>query len=126
MGTITNKGENPMYSKDLFDVKFDNLKNTFDMPDETEVYEFIKSNENMFKLLDELKPYLNKHFNDKEYYLEVNCYPEIYRPELELVISTEANEDAEELTEKFLNVSLGINDSQIELGLIGKFSITLE
>lgn len=119
-------GENSMISRTLFDVKFDNLKNDYLIKNENKVYEFIRDNENVFNLLEEVKPSLRKNFGNEKYYLEVQCYPEIYKDELALVILTNPHDDPDEITKKFLEVSLSINESQIELGLIGKFFITLE
>ena len=115
-----------MISKTLFDVKFDDLKNAFIIKNENMVYEFIKKNENVFNLLEEVKPPLRKNFGNEKYYLKVQCYPEIYKDELALVILTDPNDDPDEITKKFLKVNLEINESQIEFGLIGKFFITLE
>lgn len=118
-------GDATMTSKTLFDVKFDDLKNTFIIKNENRVYEFIRNNENVFNLLEEVEPPLRKNFSNEKYYLEVQCYPEIYKDELALVILTNPNDDPDEITKKFLKVNLEINESQIELGLIGKFFITL-
>ena len=115
-----------MISKTLFDAKFENLKDIFIIKNEAKVYEFIKNNETIFDLLEEVKTSLSKHFSGEKYFLQVRCYPEIYEKELALGIITDPNEDPDETTEKFLKVNLEINKSKIELGLVGKFFITLE
>ena len=115
-----------MITKTQFYVKYENLKNTFLIRNDNKVSDFIRKNENLFELLEEVKPSLKKHFSNEKYYLEVRCYPEIYKNELALAIMTNPGDSPEEITEKFLNVNLEINESQIELGLIGKFFITLE
>jgi hypothetical protein len=125
MGTITNKGENSMYSKDLFDVKFDNLKNTFIIPEKNEVYEFVKSNENLFHMLNFVKPKLNKYFNDFDYLLCIDNFPMYYDPKLALILKSEKiNENAEFSVNKLSQLDREIRPVKRELGLIGKFFIT--
>ena len=120
----TNEGS-PMISKTLFDLKFDDLKNNYIIDDNNSVYAFIKANENIFTILEEVKPSLRRYFSNEKYYLEVQCYPEIYRNELALVIMTDSNANPDEITKKFLKVNSEINKSKIKLGLLGKFFITL-
>ena len=116
-----------MISKTLFDVKFDDLKNAFIIKNENMVYEFIRNNENVFNLLEEVKPTLRKNFINEKYYLEVRCYPEIYEKELALIIKVDySKEDMNELNNRLLNVDLEINRHKIELGLLGKFFIITE
>lgn len=120
-------GDTTMISKTLFDVKFDDLKNTFIIKNENKVYEFIRNNENVFSLLEEVKPSLSRHFRNEKYYLEVRCYPEIYENELALIIKVDySKEDMHELNNRLLNVDLETNRPKIELGLLGKFFITME
>ena len=71
-----------MIPNTLFDVKYENLKDTFIIENKNKVYSFIKNNENILDMLEEVKPSLTKHFHDKKYYLEVRCYPEIFEKEL--------------------------------------------
>lgn len=119
--------EKLMMAKTLFDVKYENLKDTFIIPNENKVYSFIKKNENMLNLLEEVKPSLNKHFNGEKYYLEVRCYPEIYEKELALIIKVDySKEDMRKLIKRLLKVDLEINKYAIELGLLEKFFIDVE
>lgn len=116
-----------MIPKTLFDVKFNDLKNTFIIKNENKVYEFIRKNENVFNLLEEVQPQLRKNFGNEKYYLEVRCYPEIYEKELALIIKVDySKEDMNELNNRLLNVDLKINRHKIELGLLGKFFIMTE
>jgi hypothetical protein len=90
-------------------------------------YEFIRNNENVFNLLEEVKPTLRKNFINEKYYLEVRCYPEIYEKELALIIKVDySTEDMNELNNRLLTVDLEINRHKIELGLLGKFFIITE
>lgn len=115
-----------MNSNTLFDAKFDTLKNDYIIKDDNSVYEFINANDNLLILLEELKPLLHNHFSQNEFFLEVRCYPEIYKPELTLVIIINPYEDANKVTEKFLNINLAINECKNKLGLLGKFFIETE
>ena len=116
-----------MPAKTLFDTKFDDLKNTFIIENENKVYEFIKNNETIFDLLEEVKPSLSKHFFGEKYFLQVRCYPEIYEKELALIIKLDySKEDMKELHERLMSVKLETNTDTIESGLLGKFFITTE
>lgn len=116
-----------MISKTLFDVKFDDLKNTFIIKNENKVYEFIRNNENVFNLLEEVEPPLRKNFSNEKYYLEVRCYPEIYEKELTLIIKVDySKQDIEELQDRLMSVKLEANTYTIDLNLLGKFFITME
>ena len=116
-----------MIPKTLFDVKYENLKDTFIIHNENKVYSFIKNNENLIKVLEEVKPRLSRYFHDQKYYLEVRCYPEIYENELALIIMVDyAKEDIKNLHKRWMTVDLKINKYTIELDLLGKFFIDLE
>lgn len=122
-----NGEERGMVTKTLFDAKYDNLKNDFIIKNDNKVYSFIKDNENVFNLLEEVKPYLNHYFRDDKYYLEVRCYPEIYEKELTLVIKVDySKEDLQILNNRLTTIFLEINDYKIKLGLLGKFFLTME
>ena len=119
--------ERSMISKTLFDVQYENLKDTFIIHNENKVYSFIKKNENLIKVLEEVKPCLSRYFHDQKYYLEVRCYPEIFENELALIIMADySKEDLKILNKKLMKVDLKINKYTIELGLLGKFYIDLE
>ena len=119
--------ERSMISKTLFDIQYENLKDTFIIHNENKVYSFIKKNENLIKVLEEVKPCLNRYFHDQKYYLEVRCYPEIFENELALIIMADySKEDLKILNKKLMKVDLKINKYKIELGLLGKFYIDLE
>lgn len=119
--------ERTMIPKTLFDVKYENLKDTFIIHNENKVHSFIKNNENLIKVLEEVKPCLSKYFHDQKYYLEVRCYPEIFEKELALIIMADySKEDLKILNKKLMTVDLKINKYTIELGLLGKFYIDLE
>lgn len=119
--------ETAMIPKTLFDVKYENLKDTYIINNENDVYSFIKNYENMFNLLEEVKHSLSNHFKDEKYYLEVRCYPEIYENELALIIKVDySKEDIGKLNKRLMKVDLEINKYAIELNLLEKFFITLE
>ncbi len=119
--------EKSMISKTLFDVQYENLKDTFIIHNENKVYSFIKKNENLIKVLEEVKPCLSKYFHDQKYYLEVRCYPEIFEKELALIIMTDySKEDLKILNKRLMKVDTKIRAYKIELGLLGKFYIDLE
>jgi len=116
-----------MIPKTLFDVKYENLKDTFIIHNENKVYSFIKNNENLIKVLEEVKPCLSRYFHDQKYYLEVRCYPEIFEKELALIIMADySKEDIKNLNKKLRKVDTEIRAYKIELGLLGKFYIDLE
>ena len=116
-----------MIPKTLFDMKYENLKDTFIIHNENKVYSFIKNNENLIKVLEEVKPCLSRYFHDQKYHLEVRCYPEIYENELALIIMADySKEDIKNLHKRLMKVDTEIRAYKIELGLLGKFFIDLE
>lgn len=119
--------ESSMIAKTLFDVKYDNLKDTFIIENENKVYSFIKQNENLINVLEEVKPSLSKHFHGEKYYLVVRCYPEIYENELALIIKVDySKEDMRKLIHRLMAVDDEIRKRKIELDLLGKFFIDVE
>lgn len=118
---------NSMIPKTLFDIKYENLKDTFIIENENKVYSFIKQNENLIKVLEDVKPSLNKHFHGEKYYLEVRCYPEIFENELALIILVDySKEDVKNLNKRLMAVDDEIRKRKIELNLLGKFFIDTE
>ena len=116
-----------MIPKTLFDMKYENLKDTFIIHNENKVYSFIKNNKNLIKVLEEVKPCLSRYFHDQKYHLEVRCYPEIYENELALIIMADySKEDIKNLHKRLMKVDTEIRAYKIELGLLGKFFIDLE
>jgi hypothetical protein len=116
-----------MIPKTLFDMKYENLKDTFIIHNENKVYSFIKNNKNLIKVLEEVKPCLSRYFHDQKYHLEVRCYPEIYEDELALIIMADySKEDIKNLHKRLMKVDTEIRAYKIELGLLGKFFIDLE
>lgn len=121
------QGETQMIPKTLFDVKYENLKDTFIIENENKVYSFIKDNEKMLDMLEEVKPSLSKHFHGEKYYLEVRCYPEIFEKELALIIKVDySKEDMKKLIERLLKVDMEIREYKIESKLLGKFFVDVE
>ena len=116
-----------MSAKTLFDVKYENLKDTFIIENDNKVYSFLKDHENAFDLLEEVKPSLIQHFSDEKYYLEVCCWPEIYQKELTVIIKVDySKEDIQELNKRLMSVKLETNAYAIGLGLLEKFYIMME
>ena len=116
-----------MIPKTLFDMKYENLKDTFIIHNENKVYSFIKNNENLIMVLEEVKPCLSRYFHDQKYHLEVRCYPEIYEKELALIIMTDySKEDLKILNKRLNKVDTKIRAYKIDLSLLGKFYIDLE
>ena len=60
-----------------FDEKFSALNSYFKINSYSEVYDFIKNNESIFFLIDEIKPFLEKYFSNCEYCLDIIHDPEI-------------------------------------------------
>ena len=121
------QGEKLMIPKTLFDVKYENLKDTFIIENENKVYSFIKNNEKMLDMLEEVKPSLTKQFHGEKYYLEVRCYPEIFEKELALIIKVDySKEDMKKLIERLLKVDMEIREYKIESNLLGKFFVDVE
>lgn len=60
-----------------FDEKFKALGEYYNIDSPEEIKNQIKKNENIFVLLDDVKPYLEKFFNEAKYTLQMNFEPEI-------------------------------------------------
>lgn len=63
--------------KITFDEKFSDLGEYYNIKSPEDIKNQIQRNENIFILLEEIKPYLEKSFNDAEFCLEMNFEPEI-------------------------------------------------
>lgn len=59
-----------------FDEKFEVLGDYYNIKSPNEIKDFLKNNEGIFVLLDEVKPYLNQYFAGDEYCLEMAYDPE--------------------------------------------------
>jgi len=66
-----------MYSEKNFDEKFKELSEYYNINSPDEIRKQLKNNENIFTLLEEVKPYLEESFSDAEYTLEMNFEPEM-------------------------------------------------
>ena len=62
-----------MIPKTLFDIKYENLKDTYIIHNENKVYSFIKNNENLINVLEEVKPYLSRYFHDQNTILKFDA-----------------------------------------------------
>jgi hypothetical protein len=63
--------------KITFDEKFSDLGEYYNIKSPADIKNQIQKNENIFIFLEEIKPYLEKSFNDAEFCLEMNFEPEI-------------------------------------------------
>jgi hypothetical protein len=116
-----------MNSKTLFDVKFDTLKKDFDIYDEERVYELIKTHEEFFIILDEVKPILYKYFRNHPYSLYIRSFPMYYDFKLTIAIGVKyAQEDRKDIFKRLSCTNSEILDCEKKLDLIGKFFIELE
>ena len=59
-----------------FEEKFNALGEYYNIETPEEISQMIKNNENLFILLDEIKPYLEESFDDARYNLRFNFEPE--------------------------------------------------
>ena len=60
-----------------FDEKFRELGDYYNINSPVEIRQQLKKNENIFILLDEIKPILDESFKNAEYVLEMNFEPEM-------------------------------------------------
>ena len=60
-----------------FDAKFEALGEYYRIDSPDEIKSQIKKNENIFVLLEEVKPFLEESFDDAEFCLEMNFEPEM-------------------------------------------------
>ena len=60
-----------------FDEKFSALGEYYTINSPEEVSNQLKKNENIFQLLEEVKPYLEESFSDAEFCLDMNFEPEM-------------------------------------------------
>ena len=60
-----------------FDAKFEALGDYYKIVSPDEIKSQIKKNENIFIFLEEVKPYLEKTFEDSQFCLEMNFEPEM-------------------------------------------------
>lgn len=119
--------EKLMEYKELFDSQFANLKNYYVIDDNGGVYEFIKDNEDLLILLNEIKPFLEKYFDNHSYFLRVRVYPEDFDSKLALVIKVDySGVDVEDLVASLMKIDDEIRPSERLLSLTDVFFVTVE
>ena len=110
--------------EELFEEKFSSLGNYFEINSPDEVYKFLRCNEGIFIILDELKPYLEEYFSNCEYALEVIVDPEIADfAQLELSVNVSRKRFYKGVGEDIEILRSKIRPSRRRLKIFSEFSI---
>jgi hypothetical protein len=111
----------------LFNNKFKNLMNYFIIKDYNEVYNFIKNNENIFELLDEIKPILSSYFNNNKFLLRISKNPENSDAKLKLIIKADYSfEDTDDLVKRLVKLNSEIRPFKRQFDVVNEFLVDVE
>ena len=109
-----------------FDSKFKELLNFFYFDDKTEVYEYLKENERILSIIDNIKCTLTNYFKGESYILRIVHNPEIEYSYLDIIIKVDYDKGLDDLLDKLKKVNSEIRPLKRKYDLIGTFSIDLE
>lgn len=109
-----------------FDSKFKELLNFFYLDDKTEVYEYLKDNERILSIIDNIKCTLTNYFKGESYILRIVHDPEIEYSYLDIIIKVDYDKGLDDLLDKLKKVNSEIRPLKRKYDLIGTFSIDLE
>ena len=115
-----------MNKKFTFDDKFEALGEYYNIESPIEIRQQIRKNENIFILLDEIKPYLEKSFSDAKYSLEMNFEPETDDRFIILFINVSKERFNNGIVEDIMRLRLEIHDLRHELNVFRELSIMPE
>ncbi len=108
-------------------ISFDSkLLNFFYFDDKTEVYEYLKENERILSIIDNIKSTITKYYKGEAVILRIVHDPEIEYSYLDIIIKVDYDKGLDNLLDKLKKVNSEIRPLKRKYGLIGTFSIDLE
>lgn len=111
----------------LFNSKFKDLLNFFHMENEMETYQFLKENDNIFSIIDDIKIILNKYFNEELFVFRIIHDPEMGESLLNIIVKVDYNKNnMDNLLNKLDKVNSEIRPLKRKHNLIGAFLIDVE
>lgn len=111
----------------LFNSKFKDLLNFFHMENEMETYQFLKENDNIFSIIDDIKIILNKYFNEELFVFRIIHDPEMGGSLLNIIVKVDYNKNnMDNLLNKLDKVNSEIRPLKRKHNLIGAFLIDVE
>ena len=124
--SIDNKELGGLMNHIPFDSKFKELLNFFYFDDKTEVYGYLKDNERILLIIDNIKSTLTNYFKGESYILRIVHDPEIEYSYLDIIIKVDYDKGLDDLLDKLKKVNSEIRPLKRKYDLIGTFSIDLE
>ena len=123
---MDNKELDDLMNNISFDSKFKELLNFFYFDDKTEVYEYLKENERILSIIDNIKCTLTNYFKGESYILRIVHDPEIEYSYLDIIIKVDYDKGLDDLLDKLKKLSSEIRPLKRKYNLIETFSIDLE
>lgn len=109
-----------------FEEKFNALGEYYDIESPGEIRQQIKKNENIFILLDEIKPHLENSFSDAKYSLKMNFEPEMDDKFIILFINVSQERFNNGIGDELRQFELEIHDLRHEINVFRELSIMPE
>lgn len=124
---IKNEKEQQVLSNfmDIFNFKFRSLLDYYDVSSRNKLYGFLIKNEDMFVLLEDIKPILEKFFLNKKFVIKIIEDPEINN-DIRLVVYIQLNyseEDLDEVLNKLNRINSKIRPIKRRLNLLNNFLV---
>ena len=110
-------------TKLTFEEKFNDICKYYDIRYPNEIKDFLKDNEGIFVLLDEVKPYLRQCFADEEYCLEMVHDPECESPNLVLRIYVSSDRFQNGISDDIEYVRKNMRPFRRKYGILSEFAI---
>lgn len=110
---------------DIFNFKFRSLLDYYDVSSRNKLYGFLIKNEDMFVLLEDIKPILEKFFLNKKFVIKIIEDPEINN-DIRLVVYIQLNyseEDLDEVLNKLNRINSKIRPIKRRLNLLNNFLV---
>lgn len=97
------------------------------MENEMETYQFLKENDNIFSIIDDIKIILNKYFNEELFVFRIIHDPEMEESLLNIIVKVDYNKNnMDNLLNKLDKVNSEIRPLKRKHNLIGAFLIDVE
>ena len=109
-----------------FNLKFKELLNFFYFDDKTEVQGYLKDNERILLIIDNIKSTLTNYFKGESYILRIIHDPEIDYSYLDIIIKVDYDKCLDDLLDKLKKVNSEIRPLKRKYDFIGTFSIDLK
>ena len=112
-----------MNEKLSFDDKFRALGEYYYIESPGEIRNQIRKNENIFVLLDEIRPYLEKSFGDADYSLAMNFEPEMDDKFIILFINVSKERFNNGIVDDIMKLRFEIHDLRQKLNVFSELTI---